>query len=509
MTNPSLPEGILQYPLYTPFLTALGLQTATVEIVGVADPTTNLLIEPNTFLKLLSYDSEFVNFLTIQQNPDDPAIPFNQDYDQKMSNLAGLDVLRNNIDTYIKLLATANPDDPQPLYCTVNGLHVDIQTTRVFSNRLTANFIRVPTELSGNLVKALRLSASNLIADAAAFASLTAFSLSAQDFTSVNSHLSSTLADTVTANYIQVSALSANYLELKSADHTCLTVHQSSVEGIDVAKFYYGDSYETGENIALIIKGYGNPEFYSGGYVGILTDDPTVELEVNGDILAKNITGSSTVSSARIIGGSGRFDEAVIIDSNLTVIQDLSVYGDIYGNLKSNGTTIFDTLSVSSLTSTDIVATNISARRIVMTDGSGGSSDLWTNAYYVPVAINLMINGGESNITAGPKGFIQVPYDMIIGSWSMYADVPSATDTIMFVLSTNSSIYPNTGKIYNTDPFIPPGEITSTSLVDASWSAYIPAGTVLKYGVSGASIPGDLADPEATLLTLCLSGRRK
>ena len=251
---------------------------------------------------------------------------------------------------------------------------------------------------------------------------------------------------------------------------------------------------------------------FVAGDVGINTLAPRSNLDVVGKIWTVNLDVSNTIDTITINATQGNITTLMAGDITTTtahVLTDLTVDGQIFGNVvgsfTSTGTTIVDALSTASLTADNATITTLSATTIIV---PGGSSAVWNKAYNVPITINMVIDGGGQSIQEGVKSFIELPYDMILNSWSIYSDIPSTNAVAVSVLSADFSTYPASLPIHGNAPTLSPGNVKDSSSDLSTWSTALLSGTVLTFGVSTVQIAGAPATIESTLITLCLRGMR-
>jgi alpha-tubulin suppressor-like RCC1 family protein len=352
--------------------------------------------------------------------------------------------------------------------------------------------------------------------------------------------------DSLTALNLQSNNLSSRSLILDNEDAaTNLIIRQRGVQNL--VEFYYRPTCTAFTPLlpAFVIKGSGCPLDH-GGFVGIRIDDPQEALTVNGNISSSGFAvfdgvvgiGTFTPRSkleviGKIWGTSLEVIEEVkadvvransVVATNVTaetvdattvnavavnVSTDLSVGGKIFGTLEGTfngvGVSTFEQLSCTSLTSTFVRSDTISATKIFV---PGGNSDKWNDAYGVPTTINIVINGGGEPIEPGTKNWIEIPYDIQLSSWTLYADIPSTNSVAVTVLSSDFNSYPVNAPIFSTPPTLLGGTVKNRQTDLSTWSNTLLSGTVLVFGVSTVDLPGGPATIETTLMTLCLRGTR-
>ena len=384
------------------------------------------------------------------------------------------------------------------------------------------------------LISTTDLIVENLTATAANISSANITAAHIIDATIDNIHVTSTVADYLTAKSIL----------LGNTDRTTLTIKQSA--GNDLVSMYVQPypyhPLQPAVIPAFFIKGnaYHNPtslgdprDYYNAGYVGILTDDPTHPLTVNGSILSMgnntiegcHIKANCDVITPFISASSGTILDLnavsittetlhaiddITTDANLHVTGDIyatgTIFGNIVGGFTNTGITILDEVEANKVTTTDLIV----HRKIAVDSAPLGDSDKWTAAYYTPVTINLVLDGGGSSVTTGAKGYVEIPFNMTVTGWSIYADVSSTYKTAVSVLSSSFASYPTATPIYLTVPTLNAGTVKNSSTNLTGWSTNLQAGTVLHFGVSAVPVPGGgTAGPTANLLTLSLKCARR
>lgn len=362
-----------------------------------------------------------------------------------------------------------------------------------------------------------KISATDLFADSATFQSLTAKiasitatniqtdTLSATQLTAISAfvnHISST--DTLSDN---ISALTVNIAN--TGVNTNLIVTQFSNSSLAEFKYNIGAAPTIDLQPALIIT---SNTALGSGFIGVRKFSPTVALDVHGEIKGDDRLTVPTISSTDLTTVNGSISHLKTIDiqsSSIDVTNDLrvggSIFGTLIGSIRNTGLTQLNLLTANRITANFIQVETLSAHLIVTPDGN---SDDWNKAYNVPVAINLVLDGGGIPVQNGARGMVEVPYDIQLTSWSLYADFSSSFKVAMFVNASDFANYPLTAPIHPEPPTLNPLTDKNSSTNMTSWTSLIPAGTVLQFGVSSESLPGGPADIQATLMTLCLKGFR-
>ena len=422
-----------------------------------------------------------------------------------------------------------------------------------FLERLNTN-VGFVSSFSANNITTNTLSTQSLTATIADIAHLVKLntnvgyvsSLSSDEIFSKLISATNVLIDNVTAHNLQVSSISSRDLTLDNDNFaTNLTIRQRGVQNL--LELYYRPTCTPFTPLipAFIVKGSGCP-IDQGGFVGIRTGDPREALTVNGNISASgdsyilgnvgigtpvprsalDVIGKIWGTSIEVLGeikGDAVRSESVVatnitaetIDATrvnavtVNVSTDLSVGGKIFGTLEGTfngvGVSHFEELSTTSITSNFIKSDTISATNIFV---PGGNSTKWNKAYEVPTTINIVIDGGGDSIVPGTKNWIEIPYDIQLNSWALYADLPSTNSVAVAVLSSDFDNYPVAAPIYSTPPTLLPGSVKDKQTDLSTWSNVLLSGTVLFFSVSTVSLPGGPATIDSTLMTLCLRGTR-
>ena len=426
----------------------------------------------------------------------------------------------------------------------------------------TAGIFEHLTALDAYLVStsALNLTADLLFAANANINALSSNSIFTTSLTSLSSYnkfltAESTFITNLTSDAAQVINLSAKNLNVDNINGLLLNLSNSGVgvaltvtqyDDIDVAGFYYNEDCLTDVNIqpALIIKGNGcaaGTPLYNGGYVGIRTSDPAEALTVVGNVSAHNfyaglsagigtnspnealavvgnITATNNIYAKNdIIGTTVDVHNVKTIDLQANsfdvvdghILNDLTVDGNIFGNIVGTFTSLgqsnFDILTARRITAEYIQVDNLSAVNTIYTPG--GDSNKWNSAYNIPVVINMVFAGGNQPINPETRSFIEVPFDMHITSWALYADVPSSYYTAVSVLSTDFTNYPTAVPIYTSAPILSPGQVKNTDST-STWNNTIKANSILYFGVCAQRLPDDTTELDSTLMTLSIRGLR-
>ena len=407
---------------------------------------------------------------------------------------------------------------------------------------------------------ALSLTADVLIASNATVSNLSGNNIITNSLISLSTYnkfltAESSLITTLTSNTAQIINVSARNLQVDNLNSLMLNLANTGIgvaltvtqyDSIDVAGFYYNEDCVTDVNIqpALVIKGNGCADgapSYNGGFVGIRTSDPAEALTVVGNVSATNLyaglsagIGTNTPNEALTVIGSItatnniyatndiigttvdvlnvetvdlQADSFDVVDGH--ILNDLTVDGNIFGNIigtfTSSGQSDFDILTARRITAEYIQVDNLSAVNTIYTPG--GDSNKWNSAYNIPVVINMVFAGGSQPIDPETRSFIEVPFDVQIISWALYADVPSSYYTAVSVLSTDFTNYPTTIPIYTSAPTLEPGQIKGTNTTN-TWNNIIKANSILYFGVCAQKLPDNSTELDSTLMTLSLRGLR-
>ena len=258
--------------------------------------------------------------------------------------------------------------------------------------------------------------------------------------------------------------------------------------------------------------------FYAStaGKVGINTDTPTVELAVVGSISASNSIASQSITSNNIVSLSNiSYTNALSTSTGSFSTLSGSIYGTI-NNSANTSISLFNKLSTTSLSSISITSNSLSASQItsnlVTTDT--GNSNLWTSAYYTPITINLILDGMGKSVQTGVRGRVEIPFNMNISAWSLYADIANATNTTSITaVSTTYEDYPEVAPLHLNSSFIPKlniGSVKNTdSVSDTDWNINLKQGDILQFGlVQELQGDGSSAPVSATHITLAIKGSR-
>ena len=267
-----------------------------------------------------------------------------------------------------------------------------------------------------------------------------------------------------------------SYSGLMSADHFALRVvggQANSTPGSQVKA--YGGHFTAGntnaqnpDSIALFAQGHedGAPNSYAaifsgsaGGIVGINTMEPTVELDVVGDIkVSNNITASGDISSSGTITGNSIVGTlATAAQTNITsvgTLGSLTLGGDINtdgNNINMNAGEITDAAAIRSLqfgstTDADLTITsdgNITFKLDDDNDETGQSFSFKndnTEIANLDESGNLQLDG---NITA--SGNISSSGDIFCNNITIAEDITSVGDDI--ILKDNLLISSSAGAI--------------------------------------------------------------
>jgi hypothetical protein len=258
--------------------------------------------------------------------------------------------------------------------------------------------------------------------------------------------------------------------------------------------------------------------FYAStaGKVGVNTSAPTTELAVVGTISASNSIISQSITSNSIISLS----DITYSNTLSTLTGNFSTLsGSIYGTINNSAdikTSLFNKLSTTSLSSVSITSNSLSASQItsnlITTDT--GNSNLWTSAYYTPVTINLILDGMGSSVKAGVRGRVEIPFNMNISAWSLYADTANITNTTSITtVSTTYENYPEVAPLHLDSSYIPKlglGSIKNTdNVTETEWNINLKQGDIIQFGLL-QEIQGDGSPVpvSATHITLAIKGSR-
>lgn len=430
-----------------------------------------------------------------------------------------------------------------------NLLAEKISSTAGFFEHLTA----IDTYLEST--SALSLTADELFATRADIVMLSGGLIVTDMLSSFSLTSDSSFLTSLTSNTAQVINLSARSFKVDSINSTLLNLANTGLGvaltvtqygPIDVAGFYYNEDCLTNVNIqpALVIKGNGcasGAPLYNGGYVGIRTSDPAEALTVVGNVSANNLyaglsagIGTNSPNEALTVIGSITATNNIYATNDIRgttvdvhnvktidlqgnsfdvvdghIINDLTVDGNIFGNIvgtfTSSGQSNFDVLTARRITAEYIEVDNLSATNTIYTPG--GDSNKWNSAYNIPVVINMVFAGGGQPINPETRSFIEVPFDVQILSWALYADVPSSYYTAVSVLSSDFASYPTAVPIYTSAPTLAPSQIKSTDST-STWNNVIQAHSILYFGICAQKLPDNSTELDSTLMTLSLRGLR-
>ena len=168
----------------------------------------------------------------------------------------------------------------------------------------------------------------------------------------------------------------------------------------------------------------------TNGRIGVKTQVPTVELEVNGDIKAHKLIvntatiglttitsdqNSSTISTLlgplNVVAG---VNDLINLYSNVELYGNLHATGDITadGNIRLGNNTTTDKLFIEADIFTDLIpsltgntgtSTSVSSGTVVSPYSLGSTSSYWLNGYFDTVRTNKIDAGTGSNITVFPN----------------------------------------------------------------------------------------------------------
>jgi len=168
----------------------------------------------------------------------------------------------------------------------------------------------------------------------------------------------------------------------------------------------------------------------TNGRIGVKTQAPTVELEVNGDIKAHKITVNtatiglvtitSDMNSSTISTTMGPLDiqaggnDVINLFSNVELYGNLHATGDITadGNIRLGSNTTTDRLFVDADIYTDLIpsltgntgtSTSVSSGTVVSPYSLGSTSSYWLNGYFDSLRTNKLDSGTGTNITVFPN----------------------------------------------------------------------------------------------------------
>lgn len=466
-------------------------------------------------------------------------------------NLSSLNISATNLTAFIANLSTANINIENVNTSNINTANI-IDANITDANITDANIGNAT--ISNNLTVLNSITARDIYAEHFHGPFLiTTNDLILNNLTATNALITSAnissarikdaYIDTIHTNFTLTNHVTAKSLLLGNTDRTTLTIRQSG--GNDLVSMYFqpwpyhGTSSATIPAFFIKGNGYHNPtnvsdprDYYNAGYVGILTDDPTQPLTVDGSILSMgsnfiegcNINARCRVNTPMLSATVGQIENLttnsivtdtlratgdITAESNVRVSGDIfanTIFGNVVGGFTNTGLTILDEVEANKITTKDLIVTE----KIAVNSIPQGDSDKWTAAYFTPVTINLVLDGGGDSVTVGAKGYVEIPFNMTVLGWSLYADVPSTLRTAVSVLSSSYASYPAATPIYLNVPTLEPNTVKNTASVLTGWSTNLQAGTVLHFGVSAVPVPGGgVAGPAAKLLTLSLKCRRR
>lgn len=466
-------------------------------------------------------------------------------------NLFSTNITATNLTASVANLTTANIGTANA--STINVSTINVSTANVAIDNITTANITDAT-ISHNLTVSNLICARDVYADHfhgpflisthdLIVDNLTATNASITSANVLTAHIVDAYIDNIRNTIISTDHLTAKSITLGNYDRTTLTIRQSG--GNDLVAMYFQPYPYIGTVPATIpaffIKGnsYHNPtnpgsprDYYNAGYVGILTDDPTSPLTVNGSILSMgsntiqgcNLKATCSVTTpylSAVLGVVDGLTSDTIVTNTLHALGDITadadihvggdiyagtIYGNIVGGFTDTGVTVLDEVQANKVTTNDLIVHN----KISVDSNPIGDSDKWTAAYYTPVTINLVLDGGGSSVTTGAKGYVEIPFNMTLLGWSLYADVSSTYKTAVSVLSSSYASYPTATPIYLTVPSLDVGTVKNTSSTLTGWSTNLQAGTVLHFGISAVPAPGGgSVGPTAKLLTLSLKCKRR
>jgi hypothetical protein len=265
--------------------------------------------------------------------------------------------------------------------------------------------------------------------------------------------------------------------------------------------------------------------FYAStaGKVGINTSNPLTELSIVGNVSASGFLQVGDASSKSLYTTSISAQTIEFTNTINTLTGSVSTLsGTIYGvinNSQYDQVNLFKNVSVSSLTAISFaVLTAISTPRLTAAElisTNTGNSNLWTSAYYTPVTINLILDGMGSTVKTGVRGRVEIPFNMNLSAWSLYADNQNLTNsTSVTVVSSTFDNYPDFIPLHldsNSIPKLNIGEIKKTQeITELNWNIELQQGDILQFGLM-PEILGDNSNApiSATHLTLAIRGSRR
>lgn len=120
------------------------------------------------------------------------------------------------------------------------------------------------------------------------------------------------------------------------------------------------------------------------------------------------------------------------------------------------------------------------ANRVTKAENGGGSSG-------GAVTINFIIDGGGSAVTSGLKGYVQIPYNMTITGWQLFAD-QSGNAEIDVWNTTYGNFPPNSGNsIAGSEKPTLTSQQNNEDLNLTTWTTAVVDGDVLAFNVDNAS----------------------
>lgn len=120
-------------------------------------------------------------------------------------------------------------------------------------------------------------------------------------------------------------------------------------------------------------------------------------------------------------------------------------------------------------------------------------------------SIGISIGDGTNYVMAGDSGFVTVPYNMVITSWTLLANASGSY--IVNTLASTYDTYPVSSSITSTDIPSIQNNVKNRNLSVSLWTSSLNAGDILFFVVS-ASYTGSVLTSSATRLRLDIGGYR-
>ncbi len=108
-----------------------------------------------------------------------------------------------------------------------------------------------------------------------------------------------------------------------------------------------------------------------------------------------------------------------------------------------------------------------------------------TNPAAATVDINFVISGGNEAISTGSKGFLVIPFECVINSWVIFADVSGSI--VVDVKKCDYSGYPTTSSIAGTEKPTLSSAQKNTDTALSSWTTNLSPGDILEFVVDSAT----------------------